>query len=797
MSGAVVPEGEADPAVWLSPYGYMCLFDLYVPLVTPSGYAAVSPSYILVRADRLPALPPLTRTGDAFDLRQIIENPQHPARHHERVLVGPPVPEHKLLDIELVHIRDSDTGRDWLQLRLLGPVLHFVQRGRHVEYDLTAFTGHAVVIAVRWNPSTLSIEVQGSSPSAEPVIAIGFGRQPTMAKELRDIVEGETIDVDADKRAQQNAPIVDRGIALAFLVKRGTKLEQVEPMMRRVAKEAADVLRRVADSGGVHAPAGLIALAHYALLVEVDDERWQRWKTTLERSDDWIGEVDFAFVRFPLPEPLLASATSTLARAFSLRLDQMAGTPPGPGLIPPLFVDEQDVLRWFWVHATLGHILVDDLATEMKAEIQERVRVVGIRESAESIRLDVSNIQMLFDVVGREWLKRKVEKRRRKKAAAAAARSQVVARFFDADDTRNTAIDSFSAFTADVDLRLVPETGALLELFTAARTLSSLLEVVRDHAPDMVDEVATRLRAMGEDAARAEFEVETLALLLSLGHRAAFVPTESQRTPDIVVNRPGGDVYVECARKDALSADAQATETFVQELTKFLDSQAHKYRASYRLDLRFDAPFQRGSQQSIIQHIKALIQERGGEFVDEPSQISGRLTPLGEWGRVWRTSTLESLIATASRVYITGDFQEGWSVTGYIFHATLVSLTFQTSRRLVNSIENTLRDKGKARSKGGQVPDGMPTVCAISLGTVDDATVGEVLAAAPRLLEARSAVSALVLFWSKRVAENYVPMAFGWRAATFRNPKAKNPLPDDFRLPDGPLMVTGVQKNRS
>lgn len=64
----------------------------------------------------------------------------------------------------------------------------------------------------------------------------------------------------------------------------------------------------------------------------------------LERPDDWVAEVDLAFVRFPLPGHILASATSVLARAFALRIDLLAGGPPDAGLIPPRYLSMSRML---------------------------------------------------------------------------------------------------------------------------------------------------------------------------------------------------------------------------------------------------------------------------------------------------------------------------------------------------------------------------------------------------------------------------------------------------------------------
>jgi hypothetical protein len=81
---------------------------------------------------------------------------------------------------------------------------------------------------------------------------------------------------------------------------------------------------------------------------------------------------------------------------------------------------------------------------------------------------------------------------------------------------------------------------------------------------------------------------------------------------------------------------------------------------------------------------------------------------------------------------------------------------------------------------------------AISLGTVGDELAAQIVSALPAMVTDFSALSALVVYWSKRVSENYVPMAIGFRAQSVRNPAARVPLPDAFALPQGARWIAGI-----
>jgi hypothetical protein len=167
------------------------------------------------------------------------------------------------------------------------------------------------------------------------------------------------------------------------------------------------------------------------------------------------------------------------------------------------------------------------------------------------------------------------------------------------------------------------------------------------------------------------------------------------------------------------------------------------------------------------------------------------LRELGAWERVWRLDAIHEVAPEATWVQGTGYGHSTWSPRGFVCNASAVAVTINTTRRLITSLENRLRDKAKSRSRGGQFPDGHPGVCTISLGDVRAQQAQEVIEAAAPLVESHADLSALVLFWSERETSNYIPVARRWYAKAIRNAHATNELPPGFQLPDG-LLATAV-----
>jgi hypothetical protein len=159
---------------------------------------------------------------------------------------------------------------------------------------------------------------------------------------------------------------------------------------------------------------------------------------------------------------------------------------------------------------------------------------------------------------------------------------------------------------------------------------------------------------------------------------------------------------------------------------------------------------------------------------------------LGDWRRVWCIATLYSVVPNATWIAAKGR-QFDWSVAGHVCALTMVAVSLEASRRSLRMVEKTLKDKAKPVSRGGQVPDGAPFVCAVSLGLLMKDEAEGLIASCGSLVKKFSALSALVLYWSERTSQDFIPTQRAWFAYAIPNPAASVPLPCDVRIPHGEL----------
>ncbi|MCA9675236.1 MAG: hypothetical protein KC464_09390 [Myxococcales bacterium] len=693
-------------------------------------------------------------------------------------------------------MHDQLTGAPRILLEVEGHTLRFIHRGRHAAADLASSAGRAVLVAARWGPASISIEVQGGGVDvASRSLTISYGDIGRPQRMFRHISEGDDLELGRGQLGQ-TLGTASWCVGLVFLTKRGTTVTDLEPFARFIVHEATAVFQEFIAGGGVGdvEDGALVAFTMHVVPIELDDERFERWRTALGRPAAWSGECELAFTRHPLSKATMDSALSVLAYSFAGQLDRLVGTCGDlPELLPRVFVDTSDVFQWFWYHAFSHHFFVDEAAMAMKAELEKRINA---RQRAEKpVLLNAAALSVLFDVAGRDWLAAKLARRSKKESTATGARSLV--RFFARDAARNSAVDAYQMFQQDRSVPALAESASVFDLWMTAAKLAADVAEISKRAPAVLNDVVARLRKAGDAAPKGEFEIEVLADLLRLGHDAEFIPTSdepSKRTPDIKINRIDAPVYVECSQKDLEPKHVEVARDHAQQLIQYLHTQGEKRKRSVLLDLRFlDLPKPQHVQE-ILSLLKPAI--AGGASIESTPADSQEwcfsLRDLGDHGRVWRMQSLYDIVTDASWVYATGQWYDGWSVRNHVCHATALAVSLDTSRRLLKTVENTLRDKAKYLSKGGQLPDGSPAVCAISLGVVTDEAAKQVTDGVVALVEKFSALSALVLYWSKRIAKDLVPMARGWRAEVVLNPRAKIPLPANFVLPRGVLGMTGI-----
>ncbi|MEJ7601340.1 MAG: hypothetical protein WKG01_25775 [Kofleriaceae bacterium] len=611
---------------------------------------------------------------------------------------------------------------------------------------------------------------------------MAFGNIPNASQIINHVAEGDIAEPTAE--LAKEATLSNFAVTITALVRRGTTPNDLADYTKLVLREAAVVFSTI-----VGMPEGsLVALPQFVMCIEVDDARFERWRIALGRSSDCRAECELSFLRYPLPEQMLSTAASCTGYMLAARLDGLSSEGVDDGMfVPPHFVDSGDAVAWFWYHACAGHFVNDDSALAVLSELNSRVTASLASERVVVLSAEVLN--GLYDAVGREWLAGKAEKRTMK-AKANPPYSSV--RQHRKLRSRNVAIEAFTWLASDRSVALNMETAWLVDLWISASQLSSCLQVIERRAPRMVAGAVERLQVVGPESSRKEFEVETLAIMLGLGHAAAFEDAGQVRTPDIRISHEAGDVFIECSRKDPSPEHVEQANQFAVQLVEYVHRYSIRHRKSFVIDIRFNLQYQTRWQAPLMAHVKSAM--GGGDALasGSDSEWSCEVRKLGEWNQVWKSESLMHLVPGASLVLIAGEWHDRWSARGLLFHSSLVTVSLDTTRSLVKSLENTLRDKGRQRSSGGQVPDGAAMVCTVALGTLDDVTVAEVLAEAPRLLSARSSVSALSLFWAKRVTEKLVTKAAGLAAASFLNANARVPLPSGFQLPHGPLQVAGL-----
>lgn len=785
------PRGAATRDM-LGTAGALIALDFYAPIYRATGGAVFLPGHIGGYNTALPALPTFGPPSEGVHLDRVLaEFPQlcSAGLTYDRLVL---CPAGKHFQIDLLRVDDRRTGKTRILLAVEGTTLHFVHRGRHVQADLASSSGRQVLFVARWNPSSISLEVQGGgvAPDARSLmISHGDVGRPQLM--LRHVSDGD----DATLPADEPIHTASWCIGIVALVRRGTSRSQLEPFVRLLVGEATTVFQDFiasADMPGMR-PGDHVAFMAHVLPVEVDDVRFERWRVALGRPPDWSGECEVAFLRHPLAKATTDSALSVLACTFASQLDRMVG---GCGDLPPTlpeaFVDAADAVQWFWFHACSSHFFIDDISTALKSELETKIHA---RQRAEvPVILQAAPLGALFDAAGREWLRTRLARRTKK----ANATQRPLARAFGPDPAQNTAVAAFGAFQNDRSVARLVESAQTLDLWMHAAKLSADVDELLRRLPatDLAG-VEARLRSAGDAAPKAEFELEVLAELLRREHAAAFLApaNESQkRTPDIIITSACGPVYVECSHKDEEPEHVAVARSHAQQLVQYLHSQGEKRKRSLLLDLRFlDRP-----QSKHLDEILALLRRAVAtaepicSTPEDSTEWTVSVRDLGERRRVWRMDALYGVVPDASWVYATGQWYDGWSVRNHVCHATAVAVSLDTSRRLLKTVENTLRDKARYTSKGGQLPDGSPAVCAISLGTVTDDAASEVVTGASRLVTNFSALSALVLFWSKRIAADLVPTARGWRAHVVTNPQARVPLPAGFDLPNGILAMTGL-----
>ena len=532
--------------------------------------------------------------------------------------------------------------------------------------DLALSAGRSVVFALRWNPSNISIEVQGGgidSRSRSVAISHGDVAQPEML--LRHVAEGEDAVVDLASRPPATASWC---VGLVFLTRRGAPKADRDTFARAVSREAGELFQEFIASTGIAdiENGALVAFPGQTLHVDVDDERLECWARGLDRPPGWGGECELVFMRYPLSHATLTSALGVVAYSFAKELDRVAGSCAHlPPVVPRVFVDERDAWEWFWYHACAGHFMVDETAALLKEELQKRV---SLREQEEKrVVLPAGQLASLFDAAGRDWLAAKVARLRKKRSSREVGLSRLIRAGWP-NKVRNATVDAFLAFRGDRAVAARPESGGLMDLWMSGAKLARDVGEIRSRAlPDALGVVREYLRVEDDRAPKFEFEIEVMADLLRAGHSAKFVPVadqEARRTPDIRIDGFAREVYVECSRKDPEPEHEKVAQNIAQSLMESLSAQGLKRQRSFLLELEFDDAPRRAHVEAILNFVKTRA---AGVLPASSSSVHSAewrvtLRELGDWGRVWRLGSLYGVVADASWVYATGAWNEGWSV---------------------------------------------------------------------------------------------------------------------------------------
>jgi hypothetical protein len=770
------------PRELLGPIGTLLLPDVVPAVGTVQGKAFLMPVPDLRTFDPRQALPTLTRNAPSPNLVSVLAAQAEPctsARQEGRLVVCPPG---ERVTIELVRIQDARSNKPALLLLLQDHVLHFAHRGRVVSLDVSAHAGLPLVVAAHWGPSNVSLELQGGAiDPAERSIAISFDGPAPEFQLLRGVAEGASIPTAApDAHANWC-------LGLVALIRRGTAREQIKDFTRLVFEEAVPLFQGIAASTSSFVEGTPLMFASYVTPIEVDDERFDRWRAAFGWDSETAAHCDVVFLRHPLSNSTRHSALSAAAYAYAGHLDRLAVNNAEPEFVPPFFVDRRDVHEWFWYHACARHYLVDDLAVELKRELVARVDARRSKLAMTTLRSEP--LADLFDAADREWLETQLgreDKKQRKQDL-----NTWVRKFSAGENIRSTTIAAFRALRSDVSVMQSPAYGEVMDLWISASKLSADVAAIRrtDASEEMCNALTKRLRALDVEARKCEFEIEAFAALLRCGHAGRFVPTsDDQRTPDIELGITA-PVYVECAELAPDSNQVEAAKTATTQLLHYLHAQAPKRQRSLLLEIVYPDGASSRVTDAIQRWLKPHVEADG--MVPVQGTVAGcevALSSLGAWERAWRLESADAVAPTASWVHFTGYGDQTWSPRGFVCNASAVAVTIDTSRRLLTSLESRLRDKAKSRSRKGQFPDGCSGVCAISLGDIDPIRAKEVIDGAIALVPSFHDLSALVLFWSERQAVKYVPIGRRWYAKTIHNPRAKIGLPT-FALPDGLLMA--------
>lgn len=567
-----------------------------------------------------------------------------------------------------------------------------------------------------------------------------------------------------------------------IFVRQGTRRDESDPLKRLVVSEASNVdMSHLSRSTSTDVPRSGVG-AMYFFHVEVDNIRFERWRAALRLGAASAGTYEIVLMRYPLAKETMESALSVVAYCAARYYDQFAECSDLAPLWPPLVIDARDLAERACFHAFAQHYLVDSVSLRRRAELAERV--TDLQRAQRRITLGPSSLPALWDAAGRDWIAREVA---RLDGASAGQASFALLNPLR-ENNHNLPVESFRLFQRHVSFSRDVQSSAAIDLWTEAVMLAADVDLVQRKMAATSSELEDRLRSTAHAAMTTAFEIDVLADLLRLGHRASFVPTGEERSPDIVVDHSGRQVYVECSRKEQNSADFKAAKSHAAALIVPLEAQGRKRQQSLVVDLRY---LRQPSAQQSAELVAAMKAAAANGVTDIGTTITRAdwtmtIRDLGDWRRVWRIDTVYSIVPGAAWIAAKGR-QFDWSVVNHVCALTMVAVSLEMPRRTLRMVEKTLKDKAKVISRGGQVPDGAPFVCAISLGLLVKGEAEGLIAACGSIVTKYSALSALVLYWSERASQDFIPTHRAWFAHAIPNPAASERLPIDFRIPHGEL----------
>jgi hypothetical protein len=769
---------DTTPRGLLGQVGQIVIAGLYAPILDGSGSALLMPTRVTV-SDELtaPNDPPPATTIDlrgAFTTKNI---DVLPAEQRYRLVTSPP--ENKV-EAPLFRVGERKTKRATILLYLNGQTLLFGHRGRTVSFDLQPYAGRAIDVIARWNPMLVSLEVRSDRETLEnSSLPISFGTLPVPEKNLVRVSDGQLAS-PAPEWTAATSPNWCAG--LVIFERPGTGREESDPLKRLVASEASEIDMSHVARSSINDVARSGVGAMYFFHVEVDNARFERWRAALRLGAASAGTYEIVLVRYPLTKETMESALSVVAYCVARSYDQFAECGDLAPLWPPPMIDARDLVERACFHAFAQHYLVDSVSLRRRAELAERV--ADLQRAQRRITLGLSALPALWDAAGRDWIAGEVS------SLDGTSTGQASFALLNPikEGNRNLPVESFRLFQRDVSLSRDVQSSAAIDLWTEAVMLATDVDLIQRKMAATPAELEERLRSTAHAAMTTAFEVDVLADLLRLGHRASFVPTGEERSPDIVVDHAGRQVYVECSRKEQDSVEFKVAKSHAAALIVPLEAHGRKRLQSLVVDLRY---LRRPSAQQSAELVAAMKAAVANGVTDVGTTITRDdwtmiIRDLGDWRRVWRIDTVYSLVPGATWIAAKGR-QFDWSVVNHVCALTMVAVSLEAPRRILLMVEKTLKDKAKVISRGGQVPDGAPFVCAISLGLLMKGEAEGLIAACGSIVKTYSALSALVLYWSERACQDFIPTHRTWFAYAIPNPAASVPLPLDFRIPHGEL----------